>query len=126
MKREHRLATRGDTAVIPLRDVVDEQGNPLDLTGWEVTFTAKKFTKDTEAVFVKSTLPGDGIVIVAEGADVTLDEADTALGRTLVYDAEARKDGRVITIEKGTITVQVDVTTEETVLVINGGDAWSY
>lgn len=94
-------------------------GTAQDITGWTIWFTAKiaESDADEQAKFQKSTAAGAGIVLTtpAEGiATVSILEADTSDLRNetvLYYDVQV-KDGadKIVTTEKGTLTVQVDIT----------------
>jgi hypothetical protein len=90
-----------------------------DITGWTIWFTAKLEESDTDASakFQKSTAASAGIVLTDPTggiATLSIAEADTSDLRNetiLYYDVQV-KDGadKIVTTEKGTLTVQVDIT----------------
>lgn len=106
---------RGDTAEFDLV-FTDADGDPLDLTGMDIAFVAKRYytDPDTDAVIVKSL--GDGIEVAApaSGAAVlTLEPADTSglddRVRRLRYDVELMDGPDVRTPIQGVLVVAPDI-----------------
>lgn len=101
---------RGDTPTIRVRNVVDADENPVDLTDdWAVTFTARN---PPGTVTITKTL-ADGITVSMEGADILLASEDTTAiesATRLKWDVEVRKGSAVHTIESGKLDVLLDVT----------------
>lgn len=93
---------------------VERNGEPVDLTGASINFTAKRYLTDVSAVFQHST--DDGHVVVSPPASagvavLTLDAADTAdlvtsVAVKLYYDVQVTEaDGTISTPITGTLTV---------------------
>jgi hypothetical protein len=114
---------RGDDP--PFSFTVSDDGTPIDLTGCELTWTAKRHyedAQDADSTIVKTI--GDGIEVVSAAAGtiiVTLDAADTAdiesewpawvTGCTYVWDLEVLDDyEQKRTRGRGTLRVYRDVT----------------
>ena len=113
---EGRTLFRGDTIILDM--AIAQAGEALNLTGYAITFTAKKDIKDSDGAVttIQKTL-GSGIV-VTDAADgkirITLASADTEdfpdVDTTYICDVQVKKDGIVSTVAKGTMTVTPDVT----------------
>lgn len=106
--------TRGDSATFT--SVVTRSGAAVNLTAGTVWFTAKYRASDADAAAVFQKLTGAGVTGDAGGTvTVTLSPADTAglpaYPTTLVWDLQLREsDGRITTVDMGTLTVAGDVT----------------
>jgi hypothetical protein len=93
-----------------------DQGDPYDLDGKTIWFTAKrnKSDSDASAVFQKKT--GDGIEIDSTDSNiayVSIDSADTADVESsgLYCDVQVKNEaGKVFTVWKGLLPVESDVT----------------
>ena len=108
---------RGDTKVFDVT-ITDEAGAAVNLTGSTVKFTAKNRVGDAQGVAVIALTTGDGVELTdaANGvARVTIAPDDTSgftSKKTLEYDVQvAETGGRVSTPVRGTLTVEMDVTT---------------
>ena len=112
--------TRGDSATITVT-VVGGDGEPVDLTGKTLRFTAKASPADAqaEAIIAKSTDAGithQAQTGATEGlADVTIDPADTvtvaAYPVAFVYDVQLTDGANTYTTETGSLVVRPDITT---------------
>lgn len=100
---------RGDTLPIEIA-LTDDDGNPIDLTGYDIFFTAKENPKDTddEAVLKKEVDNGTSEGIVT----ITFDGEDTDLlkNRNYWWDIQLVKDGEISSTEKQLFRVKGDVT----------------
>lgn len=109
--------TRGDSRTI-ITPLADAAGDPIDLTGCTVWFTAKALYTDADAsaTFQKST--ADGITVVDEDTgviQVDIDPEDTedldGVRTRLVYDIQVKDaTGKVSTPQSGKLIVYPDVT----------------
>ncbi len=110
---------RGDT--IRLLVEVERSGSPLNVTGRDFWFTAKRRLSDPDvnAVAQKTLIAGaaNGVEVLNGPAGqllVTLDPSDTeglTRAMTLVWDVQMREpDGVLTTVAAGTLLVQLDVT----------------
>ena len=101
----------GDTKLLEIT-VLDQDGDPVDLTGATVKWQmAKKVTSDTP---VLSKEIGSGVVIMNPTAgrfDISLQPADTAAIKGAYYhEAEITESGGdVATVLAGTITILPDL-----------------
>lgn len=102
---------RGDDFIINLT-FQDDEGDPVDITGWTVFFTLKddKDLLDSQAIVQKTITvhvdPTDGISQV----HVTNTETSTLVG-TFYYDLQYKDDHAVVrTLTEGTVTFFEDVT----------------
>lgn len=113
--------TRGDDSS-RIITIVDADGDPLDLTGCTIRFTAKRRRSDAQAEAVISKVTPTQIAINAQTGDtlgtatLTIDAADTAsleaMRIDLAYDVQLTTvAGKVYTTETGTLTINPDVTT---------------
>jgi hypothetical protein len=109
---------RGDTRQFQSTGVT-RGGLPVNLTGATIRFTAKFKRTDAQAsaVISKSTATG-GVTIISATAGtyhVTILPSDTsslAADRSLYYDVEMLEtDGTVTTIDEGTLSITLDVST---------------
>lgn len=110
--------TRGDTAAFAIA-LTDGAGDPLDLTGVDITFTAKRRLRDadTDAVFQKTV--GAGIEVDADPttglATLSFLPTDTS-GltdlRPLHWDIQVEGGGEVSTPLSGRLVISTDVTRE--------------
>ncbi len=105
----------GDTMRIEL--AIKEEGVPVDLTGYDLKFTAKKNAKDADnAIGAIQKSLGDGIeVIDAANGEIliTIDPDDTTDNtETVTYfiDLQMSFSGEVVTVFNGTLTVNADIT----------------
>jgi len=109
--------TRGDSKTI-ITPLADAAGDPIDLTGATVWFTAKEDFTDTDdaATFQKST--ADGITVIDEDTgviQVDIEPEDTAdldgVRTRLFYDIQVKDAAdRISTPQSGKIVVYPDVT----------------
>lgn len=105
---------RGDTETLLVRAA--SNGDPFDLAGAELRFTAKRKAEDddTDAVIVKAS-GGEGIDVTDEQAGeavITIDPEDTfflAHDTTLVWDVQLTRDGRIRTVAAGELKVTRDI-----------------
>ena len=100
------MVTRGDTIVLNLT-VSDEDGQPLNLDGASLTFSARQVDAAAPAISV----PGVLTAPEAGEAQVTLEPADTlALAddvTALDYDVQLLEaDGSITTVSSGTLEVR--------------------
>jgi hypothetical protein len=116
LPKEGRTLYRGDTHILDMS--VSQAGEAVNLTGYTITFTAKKDIKDADAAptTIQKTL-GSGIVVLDAPTGkirITLNSADTAtfpdVVTTYVADVQIKKDGITTTVASGTITITPDVT----------------
>lgn len=109
---------RGDTFTFT-RTVVDAQGQPVDLSAADVTFTARQsvpWGSDTAVPLVIRKTIGDGVELGASGetgeVTVTIDPTDTAgLTQTerFVWDIQYDDIVTIATPFIGRLVVQLDV-----------------
>lgn len=111
---------RGDTAEFRVT-ALDIDGNPLDITGAQAWFTAKRSTTDDDVSAVFQKTVGDGITITdAPGGImlVRLSESDTSSvtkKEYLQYDLQVKDTGNgVWTVARGSLLVEADVTRAST------------
>ena len=109
--------TRGDTRTLDVTCFQPDGVTALDITGFDLWWTAKRTTGDPDPGVMQKTTATGGIAVTgaASGlATVTIDPADTSAlpGVTqLVWDLQARDPaGRIHTLASGTLTVLADVT----------------
>mgnify|MGYP000420075917 CR=1 FL=1 len=103
---------RGDTKAFELQFKEKDSGDPIDTTGWELTFTMKQHTEqpDSEAVIQVVKVVDD-----TEGptgnVSMVLDSADTEnlLATTYVYDFQLKRGVVVSTLLMGRIRVLAEV-----------------
>ncbi|MGE4164204.1 MAG: hypothetical protein AB7G23_20980 [Vicinamibacterales bacterium] len=107
--------TRGDTATLDL--IAQVGGNPVNLDGLTVKFTARYDPADPDAVIQKSTETGGVSVIdaVAGAIRVLIDSADTAALPNrplyLYFDVEVSDEaGHRLTAAFGVLEMRQDVT----------------
>ena len=110
---------RGDTPVWELA-VLDEDGAPLNLTGYTIRMTVKTSIdqSDADAVFQLSTVDGTITVTDAAGglAEMQPEREDTntlTADITCVWDVQIAKDGapdETFTVADGTLLIRRDVT----------------
>ncbi len=107
---------RGDTIHIYMTLVEDDL--PLNLTGWDLWFTAKKDLNDTDnaATTIQKRL-GSGIILIdilAGQIRITLLPNDTNSNNTsitYVCDIQGKDpSGEIHTFDDGTMTISVDIT----------------
>jgi hypothetical protein len=106
---------RGDTATLDL--VAQAGGNPINLDGLTVKFTARYDPADPAAVLAKSTETGGVAVLDAAGGvvRVSIDSADTAALPNrplyLYFDVEVSDQaGHRVTVASGVLELRQDVT----------------
>lgn len=117
----HRTLLRGDSYLYT-------DGNPLtfakspgaqwppDLTGWALSFTARKTVDCPAAGSASITSVGSIVTAAGDGQEVRFDLAavDTALlavwSHGYEYDVQAAKGDSRVTLETGTLTVKADQT----------------
>lgn len=110
---------RGDTPVWELA-VTDEDGAPLNLTGYTIRMTAKTSIDqpDADAVFQLSTVDGTITVTDAAGglAEMQPTRGDTntlTVDTNCVWDVQIARDGtpdETFTVADGTLIIRRDVT----------------
>jgi hypothetical protein len=113
---EGRTLYRGDTIFLDM--AIAQAGEALNLTGYAITFTAKKDIKDADAaVTTIQKILGSGIVVTDAPNGkirITLAPEDTEdfpdVDTTYICDVQVKKDGVVSTVAKGTMTITPDVT----------------
>lgn len=101
---------RGDTPTFRF-NVVDADGAPLELSGYEATFTVVPRLGE-EAVIVKTDADMDVVDNPGGILDVPLDEVDTDLGPgDYSWDMEVRfpDAGLVFTVDSGLLMVKADI-----------------
>jgi hypothetical protein len=113
MQQQQLTMFRGNTMVFDI--VVTLGGNPVDLTGAGIWFTAKMSPGASTVVFQKTVGQGITVTEAASGAGVIeLVPGDTqGLGaRTvrLYFDLEVEIAGAVYTVAAGRLVVEVDLT----------------
>lgn len=113
---------RGDTIVLPTWTAIDYYGQPVDLTGGTVWFTAKVDLEqdDTDTDVIQRSTRDGGVLIVGAPADgyfqVTIDPASSQglLDDTVfTFDCQVRTgeaQPRTLTVKRGLMTVIRDVT----------------
>jgi hypothetical protein len=108
---------RGDTATFTVT-LTDGTGAPLDLSGLDITFTAKRHLLDT-VPFIQKTLADGGIEPAGASGDsgictITIEPEDTsdlvATDRFL-WDVQVDSGTDVRTALMGRLVVRMDVTT---------------
>jgi hypothetical protein len=119
-----RTMYRGDTYAFDIqvtkRSAGSEIGVPENITDWKLWFTAKRTYSDWDSMAAVrlSSEPNDGIIFIdpVNGkAEITIPPVKT-VGYpdgpvVLVYDVQAKDtNGRIFTVEGGTLTVIPDVT----------------
>ena len=120
------LLTRGDTLLVPVQVLAVPSGLPpdsqpqiVDITGWKLWFTVKKYLADPDslAVFQGTTVSGDVVITAATSGKAlcTMPAISTRAlpdGVTrLIYDVQGKDlTGIISTVERGVITVTPDVT----------------
>ena len=108
---------QGDTAVLRIA-VLNPDGTPTDLTGYEITFTIKRSRGDLDQAAVFQGTKDDGdIVLVGDPADgtfdVTVPYADTVPmrpGKPYYWDTQLEQAGLVFTPCNGLIFVDGEIT----------------
>lgn len=112
---------RGDDYEFDIPIVDQVTGLPVDITGTEFWFTAKRrlFDADADAVISKDMATGIAIIDAPGGrARVFIDAADTVSlykRTTLRYDVQWKDaDGRIHTVDTGDLLVELDVTRRTT------------
>lgn len=109
---------RGDDETLDV-EIVDFDGSPLNITGGEVLFTAKKSSRQTDdvAVIKKSSVTNGGISItdgpggVAEVYILPSDTADLYAPTELTWDvAFVDVTGKRRTVASGQLVIKPDVT----------------
>lgn len=110
---------RGDTVELPVWVATDREGNPIDLTGATVWFTAKRDlqTEDLDAgnIALSTAIGGVAIVNALTGEyQVTIPaNATVALTAPAVFqwDVQVRTtEPQTLTVAQGTINIHLDVT----------------
>lgn len=108
--RENLNVMQGDCKFYIL-NFTDENDVPIDISDWTIYFTAKEKMADTDndAVIKKDIVthsdPTKGI------SQITLNSTDTNRTGNYYYDIQIKKaDDTVITILKGKITFENDIT----------------
>lgn len=100
---------RGDTTTISVQ-VLDSDGNPIDLTGYTIFFTAKKSTDDIdeEAVLEMEAENGDdqGMVDI----NFTADDTTYLEPRSYWWDIQLENDGVISSTVPQLFKVVADVT----------------
>ena len=110
MQENNMVVYRGDDFSTQLT-FADEEGEPIDITGWKIFFTVKKNKDDSDikariAVDVEPTDPTTGVVLVTVSHTLT-----STLAGFYYYDFQFTKaDGTVQTITGGGITFERDIT----------------
>jgi len=100
---------RGDSANISIT-VTDDNGDGIDLTGYDVWFTAKRSPRDIDnnAVLTKKVSDGD-----SEGRvdiDFTPEETNELKPRSYFWDIQLEKDGQVLSTKLQLFRVVADIT----------------
>lgn len=107
--------TRGDDVEFNVV-VTDQAGDPVDLTGIDLRFTAKRDSGDgdDDAIIVKTT--GAGITVTDEAgglATISIDAADTdelGVPASLTWDLQSTDEAaKVRTLAGGTLAISPDV-----------------
>lgn len=109
---------RGDTFSLTLN--VKLKGQPVDLTGASLAFTAKRWcdlweTDDSKAVIKKTTAPDDGITITNAAKGIAVlrvpPSETTELDGVVYFDIQlTTANADVFTVERGKITIISDIT----------------
>jgi hypothetical protein len=109
-------AIRGDREEYDIT-LVDEEGQPLDLTDLALTFTAKRRLTDTDANAVIIKTDGDGITVDSPEDGIAIltltpeDTEDLLRERTLYWDVQTDDGaGDVQTPLSGRLVISADVT----------------
>lgn len=110
--------TRGDDHTFAIA-VTNPDGSPTDITGAVLRWTAKKdlHDQDAQAVMTKTSLtpPGSGITIdtptqgLASLIFIPTDTSAFTDETQLWYDLQIESGGKIETIDKGWVTVTLDV-----------------
>jgi hypothetical protein len=116
LPEEGEIWYAGDTQTIQI--TLEEEGEPVPLTGWTATFTAKldKTDADNALTTIQKTSPSGGIEFIdaANGVMlITLDAADTKdleKDTTYYWDVELSQSGEVFTVAAGTMKFVQDIT----------------
>jgi hypothetical protein len=108
-------AQRADT--IRLRLTITRDGAPVNLTGTDIWFTAKRLKNapDADAVFQKSTLSSSIEITnaIAGEAVVTIDPSDTSFLEDeprLYCDVQLKEVDIITTVATGRLTILYDIT----------------
>lgn len=105
---------RGDSRTITIA-VVDSAGDPYDLTGLTVWFTAKtKYSLADASAEIKKTI-ADGISVASNVATISIDPDDTNSlpdrDNFLQYDFQIKDgSGGIYTVAAGKMVIEPDVT----------------
>lgn len=110
---------RGDTRYLPFQ-ITDSGGNPLNITGFAIWFTAKRLIADPDPGVFQQTI-ANAKVVVTNGAlglgYVRIDPANTATlpdaATDLLWDLQIKStaaDTPITTVVRGTLTVVPDIT----------------
>lgn len=104
------VIVRGDTGVLKIEFVEDDEVTPYDTNGW--LFTSSVYDEKGNEIVELDTLSGDGYVEITATPDVT-EEWGTGFKGTvaeLAFDLQVEIDDIVWTPIIGTIKVLADVT----------------
>jgi hypothetical protein len=97
--------TRGDTSIIRLEFLEDDEATPIDISAWDIISTAYNIkTKTTDDLEVTI---GTGFVDITVPADISIDWG-TGFGSvvgTLFFDVQVTSGDFIWTPVTGTITV---------------------
>lgn len=116
-------ATRGDDWEYEAT-ILDEQGDPFDLTGATAWFTLKRDREQDDAdapvtLYWVSAGASDGIAVADESTGVatismTAAQTDDLTLPTYLWDIQVRSAGKTTTVASGTMSVEADVTRRQT------------
>lgn len=104
---------RGDSATF-LVEVVDADGDPMDLTSWTLRFTAKANETDSDAAAFIVRTTGDGIATTGTTGEarISLVPGNTLAfpPQRLLWDLQATDgSGTVRTLADGTLFIRHDI-----------------
>lgn len=95
---------RGDTPKIVFNFIHTRTGTPLDLSDWQLFFSAK--TEDGIFIVDKQM----SVVAPLEGrASVTLNSKETGRAGRYIAEVEARRGDQILTLAQGFLVIQEDV-----------------
>jgi len=101
---------RNDTDTIKLI-LKDENRNPINLTGWKIYFTVKKYKTDTDDVALLKKDITDFPNPYSGEVEIRLTTSETNLLGTHYYDVQAKNDrNEIITLVSGNIIFTEDIT----------------
>lgn len=107
---------QGDDKLVPFI-FAEEDGTPVDISGWDFFYTAKSSVSDDDTDALISVEPTDMIKSdsgtgVTDTVTVPISRVDTAAMTPgqYVHDLQVSKDGRIYTYGKGTLVIEEQVT----------------